>query len=56
MDDSRMTEKDAVLLAIKVVIDTINPEGLCPTLLVYGSIPRPARDIPQILYSQGREH
>jgi hypothetical protein len=32
--------------AVKVVNDTVGPEGLTPTLLVDGSIPRPARCVP----------
>ncbi len=30
-------------LAVKSVNDTTGPEGLCPTLLVFGAIPKPAR-------------
>ena len=33
-------------MATKCVNDTTGPEGLCPTLLVYGTIPRPARRTP----------
>ena len=33
-------------MAVKSVNDTIGPEGLCPTLLVYGAIPRPPRRAP----------
>jgi hypothetical protein len=32
--------------AVKVVNDQLGLEGLTPSLLVYGSIPRPARNIP----------
>ncbi len=30
-------------LAVRSVIDTTGPEGLCPTLLVFGATPKPAR-------------
>lgn len=33
-------------MAVKFVNDTIGSEGLCPTLLVYGAIPRPPRKTP----------
>ena len=33
-------DKECLEMAIKSVNDTIGPEGLCPTLLVYGAIPR----------------
>ena len=46
--DLPRTESDAdcLQMAVKSVNDTVGPEGLCPTLLVYGSIPRPARQTP----------
>lgn len=37
------SDSDCLQLAVKSVNDTIGPEGLCPTLLVYGSIPKPPR-------------
>lgn len=37
---------DCLQMAVKDVNDTIGPEGLFPTLLVYGAIPRPARNTP----------
>ncbi len=33
-------------MAVKAVNDTVGPEGLCPTLLVFGTIPRPAKMTP----------
>ncbi len=39
--------KEAVLqMAVKCLNDTVGPEGLVPTLLVFGSLSRPARSIP----------
>lgn len=40
------SDEDCLQLAVKAVNDTIGPEGLCPTLLVFGAIPRPARKTP----------
>ena len=40
------TDSDCLKLAVKAVNDTVGPEGLCPTLLVYGAIPRPPRRTP----------
>jgi hypothetical protein len=40
------SDEDILQQAVKVVNDTVGPEGLTPTLLVYGSIPRPARCVP----------
>lgn len=37
------TDSECLQLAVKAVNDTIGPEGLVPTLLVFGAIPRPAR-------------
>jgi hypothetical protein len=40
-------EPEEVLeLAVKCVNDTVGPESLTPTLLVFGSIPRPVRKVP----------
>lgn len=36
------TDEECLQLAVKAVNDTIGPEGLVPTLLVFGAIPRPA--------------
>lgn len=33
-------------LAVKAIIDTVGPEGRCPTLLVFGTLPRPPRTQP----------
>ena len=43
---SKETDADMLQLAVKAVNDTIGPEGLCPTLLVFGALPRPARNLP----------
>ena len=40
------TENDCLQMAVKAVNDTIGPEGLCPTLLVYGTLTRPLRRTP----------
>ena len=37
---------EVLQLAVKAVNNTVGPEGLCPTLLVFGSIPRLARMFP----------
>ena len=34
---------DLLQLAVSATNNTVGPEGLCPTLCVFGSIPRPAR-------------
>lgn len=34
------SDSDCLQMALKAVNDTIGPEGLCPTLLVYGALPR----------------
>jgi hypothetical protein len=41
-------EQDEAILqyAVKAVNNTVGPEGLTPSLLVYGSIPRPERNVP----------
>lgn len=44
--DGCLTEADCLRMAIFSVNSTIGPEGLCPTLLVFGLIPRPARKVP----------
>ena len=38
------SDADCLQMATKSVNDTIGPEGLCPTLLVFGSLPRPPRN------------
>ena len=43
---SRTTKEERLQLAVKAVNDTVGPEGLCPTLLVFGTLPRPARIHP----------
>lgn len=40
------SDSDCLQMAVKAANDTIGPEGLCPTLLVFGSLPRPARRSP----------
>lgn len=40
------TKFNTLQMAVKSVNDTIGPEGLCPTLLVFGAVPRPARVSP----------
>lgn len=37
------TNGECLQMAVKVVNDTIGPEGLCPTLLVFVALPRPAK-------------
>jgi hypothetical protein len=37
------SHSDALQLAVKAVKDTAGPEVLCSALLVFGSVPRPAR-------------
>ncbi len=39
-------DADCLQLAVKAVNDCAGPEGLCPTLLVFGTFPRPARNTP----------
>ena len=41
-----MNPDETLRLAVKAVNDTTRPEGLCPTLLVFGAIPKPARYVP----------
>lgn len=40
------SDADCLQMAVKSVNDSIGPEGLCPTLLLYGTVPRPARNTP----------
>lgn len=37
------TDADSLQMAVKALNDSIGPEGLCPTLLVYGTNTRPAQ-------------
>ena len=55
---SKETDADVLQLAVKAFNDTIGPEGLCPTLLVFGAFPSPARNLPastQLARSDGLE-
>lgn len=45
-EDPKTSQENALQLAVKCVNDTMGPEGLVPTLLVFGSLPRPARNVP----------
>ena len=38
--------EECLQLATKAVNDTMGPEGLIPNLLVFGSLPIPAKNIP----------
>ena len=49
------TDEECLQLAVKCVNDTVGPEGLCPTLLVYGTIPRPPRRTPAATQVQRSE-
>lgn len=40
------TDRHCLQLAVFAVNATIGPEGLCPMLLVFGALPRPARRMP----------
>ena len=40
------SDSDVLQLAVQAVNNTLGPEGLIPTLLVFGALPRPARNIP----------
>lgn len=42
----RETDADCLQLAVKSMNDTVGPEGLCPTLLVFGALPRAAKRQP----------
>jgi hypothetical protein len=44
MEDKTLSDSEALEWAVKAVNDTVGPEGLTPTLLVFGSVPRPARN------------
>ena len=46
------TDVDCLQMAVKSVNDTIGREGLCPTLLVNGAIPRPPRRSPAVTQMQ----
>ena len=35
---------DVLSMATKAVNNTVGPEGLCPTILVFGALPKPARN------------
>lgn len=37
---------DILQMAVHCVNNTMGPEGLCPSLCVFGALPRPARSIP----------
>jgi hypothetical protein len=39
-------DEAALEMAVKAANDTVNPEGLIPTLLVYGSYPRNITNFP----------
>lgn len=41
-----ITDKQALEMDVYTINATIGPEGLCPSLLVYGAIPLPARTRP----------
>ena len=40
------TDADCLQLAVKCLNDTVGPEGLCPTVLVYGTFPKLTRRTP----------
>lgn len=40
------SDEDCLQMAVYAVNNTVGPEGLCPTLLVFGAIPRPIRTKP----------
>ena len=44
----KTNDADCLQMAVFPVNSTIGPEGLCPTLLVFGVIPRPARNTPSL--------
>lgn len=44
--DSKTTNDECLKMAMYAVNSTIGLEGLCPILLVFGAMPRPARSIP----------
>jgi Reverse transcriptase (RNA-dependent DNA polymerase) len=43
---SQESKENLLAMAVSCVNNTTGPEGLCPTLCVFGAIPRPARVIP----------
>ena len=49
------TRVDILSMAVKFVNDTVGPEGLSPTLLVFGCIPKPARNVPTSTQRQRAE-
>lgn len=44
--DRQSSDKECLEIAVFAVSCTTGPEGLCPTLLVFGAIPRPALTSP----------
>ena len=50
--DKTTTNDDCLLMATFSVNNVIGPEGLCPMLLVYGALPRPARATPALTQRQ----
>jgi hypothetical protein len=46
LSNSATSDAEVLLFAVKAVNDTAGPEGLTPTLLVFGSMPRSARKVP----------
>ena len=49
------TRVDILSMAVKVVNDTVGPEGLSPTLLAFGCIQKPARNVPTSTQRQRAE-
>ena len=43
---SFLPKEDILQMAVYCVNNTVGPEGLCPTLCVFGAIPSPARQTP----------
>lgn len=41
-----LSKESNIQMAIYCVNNTVGPEGLCPTLCVFGAIPRPLRQMP----------
>lgn len=46
--DECVSDQDCLKMAVFALNSTIGREVLCPMLLVFGSIPRPARSMPEI--------
>jgi hypothetical protein len=46
MEDPKLSQENVLQLVVKCVNDTTGLEGLVHTLLVFDSLPRPARNIP----------